>query len=73
MTRGANDPPTFPPKFCNDTSEETIWGGATSIGIEFTAAVEKLNQAHIVIGQRVEGHDPVGTDGSGSSRHDAAT
>src|SRR3970282_1628688 len=45
VTRGANDPPTFPPKFCNATSGERICGGATSIGIEFTAAVEKLTLA----------------------------
>src|SRR6185312_4268048 len=45
VTSGAKDPPTLPPKFCSDTNEETIWGGATSIGIAFTADVEKLKLA----------------------------
>ena len=42
VTIGANEPPTLPPKFCSEVSEDTMCGGATSIGIEFTAAVERL-------------------------------
>ncbi len=45
VTNGAKDPPIFPPKFYKEAREDTIWGGATSMGIEFTAAVEKLTLA----------------------------
>src|SRR5262249_9317191 len=45
VSSGAKDAPKLPPKFCSDTSDETICEGAASIGMEFTEAVEKLKLA----------------------------
>ena len=68
VTSGAKDPPTFPPKFWSDTSEETMCGGATSIGMEFTAAVEKLALATNRVSSAIASTS-IGADSISSGQH----